>query len=330
MSTRAKPEVGGPYRRKLRFEEAVDRDLEKKPLAQPIDRSGLVAINSYKLGYLRDSMDTLAQREMEMELHEAVKRHLQNTSRRSGIPMPTLQGITRQARQVQRYQMATPRGQPGFRPTLPSTSLAPLQTVANPVGRLAEFARAREEAAAQEAVALEVAAREQQATVDEGLAHATSVLGAFPGVIGSGIGWGIRGTLGALNMASSAVDVAMGTSFIRNQAERSRGSAEPPSPDPDDGGQAAGADSLAAWYEMREEEATGFIDRVAAAASRGDPDRSFRPFAAERAPEPEREAAYPRVISGEALRSEPPSWVTAAASAAPYAGAGLGRAVFVR
>ena len=90
MSTRAKPEVGGPYQRKLRFEEAVDRDLEKKPLAQPIDRSGLVAINSYKLGYLRDSMDTLAQREMEMELHAAVKRHLQNTSRRSGIPMPTL------------------------------------------------------------------------------------------------------------------------------------------------------------------------------------------------------------------------------------------------
>ena len=327
MSTRAKPEVGGPYQRKLRFEEAVDRDLEKKPLAQPIDRSGLVAINSYKLGYLRDSMDTLAQREMEIELHEAVKRHLQNTSRRSGIPMPTLQGITRQARQVQRHQMATPRGQPGFRPTLPSTSLAPLQTVANPVGRLAEFTRAREEAAAQEAVALEVAAREQQATVDEGLAHATSTLGTFPGLIGSGIGWGIRGTGAANGAASSVVDFAMGTSFIRNQAERSRAS-EPAAPD--DGGQAADADSLAAWYDMREAETMGFIDRVAAAASRGDPDRAFRPFAAERAPEPEREAAYPRVISGEALRSEPPSWVTAAASAAPYAGAGLGRAVFVR
>ena len=72
MSTRAKPEVGGPYQRKLRFEEAVDRDLMKKPLAEPIDRSGLVAINSYQLGYLRDSMEILAQREMEMELHEAV------------------------------------------------------------------------------------------------------------------------------------------------------------------------------------------------------------------------------------------------------------------
>ena len=225
--------------------------------------------------------------------------------------------------------MATPRGQPGFRPSLPSTGLAPLQTIANPVGRLAEFARAREEAAAQEAVALEVAAREQQAEVDEGVAHAASALGAFPGLIGSGIGWGIRGTGAAIGAASSMLDFVTGMTFIRNQAERSRAAFDPPAPEPDDGGQAADADSLAAWYEMREEETVGFIDRVAAAASRGDPDRSFRPFAAERAPEPEREAAYPRVISGEALRSEPPSWVTAAASAAPYAGAGLGRAVFV-
>ena len=61
--------MGGPYQRKLRFEEAVDRDWMKELLAQPIDRSGLVAINSYQLGYLRDSMDNLAQRETEMQLH---------------------------------------------------------------------------------------------------------------------------------------------------------------------------------------------------------------------------------------------------------------------
>ena len=56
---KGQPEVGGPYRKVLRFEEGVDRDLAKKPLAAPIDRSGLVAINSYELGYLRNSMDRL-------------------------------------------------------------------------------------------------------------------------------------------------------------------------------------------------------------------------------------------------------------------------------
>ena len=137
-------------------------------------------------------------------------------------------------------------------------------------------------------------------------------------------------------MASSAVDFAMGTTFLRWDAER-RARPPPAAPEPDDGGQAADAQSLADWYDMREEEAMGFIDRVAAAASRGDPDSAFRPFAPERAAprtptlysDSDVEPAHPRVISGEALRSEPPSWVTAAASAAPYAGAGLGRAVFV-
>ena len=104
-----KPEVGGPYQRKLRFEEAVDRDLMKKPLAQPIDRSGLVAINSYQLGYLRDSMDNLAQREAEMQLHEAVKRHLKKAAHAHDIPLPVLQGLTRQARQAQAFNIATPR-----------------------------------------------------------------------------------------------------------------------------------------------------------------------------------------------------------------------------
>ena len=106
---KAKPEVGGPYQRRLRFEEAVDRDLMKKPLAQPIDRSGLVAINSYQLGYLRDSMDNLAQRETEMQLHEAVKRHLKKAAHAHDIPLPVLDGLTRQARQAQAFDIATPR-----------------------------------------------------------------------------------------------------------------------------------------------------------------------------------------------------------------------------
>ncbi len=58
------PEVGGPYRRGPRFEEAVGIHRAKKPKAPPIDRSGLMAVNSYELGYLRDPFDRLKQREI--------------------------------------------------------------------------------------------------------------------------------------------------------------------------------------------------------------------------------------------------------------------------
>ena len=67
-----KPEVGGPYRRVPTFEQMLDIPKKKIP---DIDRSGLVAINSYQLGYLRDSLAELTNRQLENEAHEAVRRH---------------------------------------------------------------------------------------------------------------------------------------------------------------------------------------------------------------------------------------------------------------
>ena len=69
------PIVGGPYRRVPRFEEAVGIHRAKKPKAPPIDRSGLMAVHSYELGYLRDPFDRLKQREIEVELHRAIQLH---------------------------------------------------------------------------------------------------------------------------------------------------------------------------------------------------------------------------------------------------------------
>ena len=48
-----RPEVGGPYRKIPTFEQMIDVPKKKIP---DIDRSGLVAIDSYELGYLRDSL----------------------------------------------------------------------------------------------------------------------------------------------------------------------------------------------------------------------------------------------------------------------------------
>ena len=78
-----KPEVGGPYRKVPTFEAMINIPKQKIP---DIDRSGLVAIDSYELGYLRDSLAELSQHQLENEAHEAVRRHARQLAERTGIP----------------------------------------------------------------------------------------------------------------------------------------------------------------------------------------------------------------------------------------------------
>ena len=81
MKTLRPVELGGPYRRVPTFEGAVQTLKEKRPLPE-IDRSGLVAINSYELGYLRDSMAELTNRQLEIDAHDAVRRHARQLAER--------------------------------------------------------------------------------------------------------------------------------------------------------------------------------------------------------------------------------------------------------
>ena len=78
-----KPEVGGPYSKVPTFDQMVD--IPKEKIAD-IDRTSLVAINSDELGYLRDSTAELSNRQLEIEAHEAVKRHARQLAERTGIP----------------------------------------------------------------------------------------------------------------------------------------------------------------------------------------------------------------------------------------------------
>ena len=137
-----KPEVGGPYRRVLRFEEAVDVDLAKKPKAAPIDRSGLVAVDSYELGYLRDSMDNLRQRELEMLLQDSIKRHVKEVAEAHGLSLPELTARMNRRHAERAQKFAAQQGGVGGRDAGPSQQelrLAPpsrigmSQTIANPV-----------------------------------------------------------------------------------------------------------------------------------------------------------------------------------------------------
>ena len=50
MKLMNRPEVGGSYRKVPTFEQMIDIPKKKIP---DFDRSGLVAINSYELGYAR-------------------------------------------------------------------------------------------------------------------------------------------------------------------------------------------------------------------------------------------------------------------------------------
>ena len=182
-----KPEIGGPYRRRLKFEEAVDRGkIQTK--GTPIDRSGLVAVNSYELGYLRDSMDSLMQRELDIEAREAIKRHMRHVAHNRGISFPVLEGLTRQAHQAQ-HLSAPSLGPDGARDTPEQLVGVPSQlgaeaTISNPVAGLTTFARARQEAEETAEARALMEEREQQAQVDEGLAVAHSALGHF----GAGVG----------------------------------------------------------------------------------------------------------------------------------------------
>ncbi len=72
MKTLRPVEIGGPYRKVPTFDNMVGVLQQKKKLPE-IDRSGLVALNSYDLGYLRDSMQELTNRQLEVESHEAVR-----------------------------------------------------------------------------------------------------------------------------------------------------------------------------------------------------------------------------------------------------------------
>ena len=84
------------------------------PKAAPIDRSGHVAVNSYELGYLRESMDRLTNRKLEMQLHEGIRRHTQDVARRHGLTVPHLEGLSRLAQgagQAEQFDISTPRPQ---------------------------------------------------------------------------------------------------------------------------------------------------------------------------------------------------------------------------
>ena len=119
-----RPEVGGPYKRVPTFEQMIDVPKKKIP---DIDRTGLVAIDSYELGYLRDSLAELSQHQLENEAHEAVRRHARQLAEQTGIPARELVEGTRIRRQQQLqpqvFDLQTPRGQSNLALTLPSDRL---------------------------------------------------------------------------------------------------------------------------------------------------------------------------------------------------------------
>ena len=156
------PEVGGPYRKVPTFEQMIDIPKKKMP---DIDRSGLVAINSYELGYLRDSMAELSNRQLENEAHEAVRRHARQLAEQTGVPARDLiEGtrLVRSQRQAQQFNISDP--------TLPSTSLTGLPTASNPIGQpLSTLVSQREEVRAEQELTRAFYEAEQKVAVETGV-----------------------------------------------------------------------------------------------------------------------------------------------------------------
>ena len=207
-------EYGGPYRKLPTFDGMADVQKKKMP---EIDRSSLVAINSYDLGYLRDSMAELSNRQAEIEAHEAVRRHARHLAMSTGIPARDLIAGTRRLRTEQRYAMNTPRGAPsGLALTLPSTSLTGAQTIANPVGDpLDQLVADRDAAQQQREVDQAFHEMNQAAAVEPGVQQAQRRLDAFSrhGVLGHS-----RDAMYHL-IAGAAHAVGAGTSLVQGVGE---------------------------------------------------------------------------------------------------------------
>ena len=128
-----KPEVGGPYRKIPTFEQMIDVPKKKIP---DIDRSGLVAIDSYELGYLRDSLGELSQHQLESEAHEAVRRHARQLAEQTGVPARELvegtRVVRRQQQMTQFFDLQTPRSSQ-LSLNLPSDRLTGSHSIRNPV-----------------------------------------------------------------------------------------------------------------------------------------------------------------------------------------------------
>ena len=177
-----KPEVGGPYRKIPTFEQMIDVPQKKIP---DIDRSGLVAIDSYELGYLRDSLGELSQHQLENEAHEEVRRHARQLAEQTGVPARELvEGtriIRRQQQMTQFFNLQTPRGsQSNQSLSLPSDRLTGSHSITNPVGSpLDQLVADREAAQAQRILDVQFHEAEQRASIERSTEIARSRLDEF-------------------------------------------------------------------------------------------------------------------------------------------------------
>ena len=127
-----RPQYGGPYRVVPKYDALLD--IKKLPLPD-IDRSGTKALDSYELGYLRDSMQELENRQMEIEANQRIMQQARQIAAASGIPARDLVAGTRafrSQRQARQFQMTPRSSQLPFFTSM--HGLASAQTIANPVG----------------------------------------------------------------------------------------------------------------------------------------------------------------------------------------------------
>ena len=177
-----RPEVGGPYRKIPTFEQMIDVPQKKIP---DIDRSGLVAIDSYELGYLRDSLGELSQHQLENEAHEEVRRHARQLAEQTGVPARELvEGtriIRRQQQMTQFFNLQTPRGsQSNQSLSLPSDRLTASHSITNPVGSpLDQLVADREAAQAQRILDRQFQEAEQRSSIERSTDMARSRLDRF-------------------------------------------------------------------------------------------------------------------------------------------------------
>ena len=177
-----KPEVGGPYRKIPTFEQMIDVPKKKIP---DIDRSGLVAIDSYELGYLRDSLGEMSQHQLENEAHEAVRRHARQLAEQTGAPARELVESTRVVRRQQQmtqfFNLQTPRGsQSNLSLNLPSDRLTGSHSIRNPVGSpLNQLVADREAAQAQRILDVQFHEAEQRSSIERSTEIARSRLDEF-------------------------------------------------------------------------------------------------------------------------------------------------------
>ena len=141
-----------------------------------------MAIDSYELGYLRDSLAELSQHQLENEAHEAVRRHARQLAERTGIPARELVEGTRIRRQQQLqpqvFDLQTPRGNLPL--TLPSDRLTGSHSIANPVGQpLDQLVADREVAQAQRQLDRQFHEAEQRSSIQRSTEIARSRLDEF-------------------------------------------------------------------------------------------------------------------------------------------------------